>query len=167
MIRRVCGWIQKNPRVHLTKHSLRQFQRTRCIFSAATFALPGHTRPSQKSVGWFRREPAASSAPLPHGTDLSDRSPGNTPKQQEGFPMEGVDLTQLLPHQNVVHVHSSEVTQARQKLWWLANVDLISAVTTSNQLIKPDTVIFLNPTCYSSLMERRKSQKVTANSLSL
>lgn len=63
--------------------------------------------------------------------------------------MEGVDPTQLLPQQNVVHVHSSEVTQAGEKLWLLANVDLISPVTTSNQLIKPDTVIFLNPTCYS------------------
>lgn len=78
----VCyGWIKKNPEVHLTKHSLRQFQRTRYICSAS----PEHSRPSQKSAGWFHREPAASSAPLLHGTDWSGRSPGNIPEEQEGF----------------------------------------------------------------------------------
>lgn len=76
------------------------------VFSyAAVFTLPGHTRPSQKSGGWFHREPAESSAPSPHGTGLSGHSPSNIPKQQGGFSMEGVHPTQPLPQQNTVHVN--------------------------------------------------------------
>lgn len=55
--------------------------------------------------------------------------------------MEGVDPTQLLPQQNMVHANSSEETQAGEKLWLLEYMDFICAVSTSNHLIKPDTVI--------------------------
>lgn len=64
-------------------------------------------------------------APLLRGTDLSGHSPGNIPKQQEGFLMEGVDPTQLLPQQSLIHVNSSEETQDREKIWLLANPDFI------------------------------------------
>jgi len=56
--------------------------------------------------------------------------------------MEGVGPAQLLPQRNVVHTGSSEETQAREKLWLL---DSICAVPVSNHLIKPGTVVFVDP----------------------
>lgn len=111
----------KNTRLDSKINSTDDIQPNTCskgwdVFSyAAVFTLPGHTRPSQKSGGWFHREPAESSAPSPHGTGLSGHSPSNIPKQQGGVPMEGVHPTQPLPQQNTVHANSSEETQAREK----------------------------------------------------
>lgn len=55
--------------------------------------------------------------------------------------MEGVNPAQLLPQQSEVLVNSSEETQAGDKLWLLANMDLvICAVTTSNHFFDAQTM---------------------------
>lgn len=81
----VCHGRIKKPRGAFNQRILKAVPKNKiCICSAS----PEHSRPSQKSAGWFRREPAGSSAPLLHGTDWSGHSPGSIPKEQEGFSWE-------------------------------------------------------------------------------
>lgn len=67
--------------------------------------------------------------------------------------MESVNPVQLPPQQNRVHVNSSEETEAGDKLWLLAYMDLIiCAVTTSDHFSHDQTLIFKLQN-KSSLME--------------